>query len=106
MDMRSSPLRTKILLESNPLKSRILVRRFVVFRGARPPSYRKLGESGRGPPESLDAGAVDRRSKSNESLSTRNRETLSRSELGALYITITTVIMIIIIIINKGVTIS
>ena len=32
MDMRISPLKHKIMLESNPLKSRIFVRRLAVYR--------------------------------------------------------------------------
>ena len=41
MDMRIPPLKLKILLESNPLKSRILVRRFAVHPS---PRVRSLGK--------------------------------------------------------------
>ena len=40
MDMRIPPLRIKIMLESNPLKSIVLVRRLAVFEI--PPREKKL----------------------------------------------------------------
>ena len=42
MDMRIPPLKIKIMLESNPLKSRILVQRLAVLpRGEIPPDTGK-----------------------------------------------------------------
>ena len=46
MDMRIPPLKIKILLESNPLKSRILVQRSAVRVPSLPSTTREVGGSG------------------------------------------------------------
>ena len=53
MDMIIPPLKLKIMLESNPLKSRILVRRLAVLRHApvaRTPAHVRCACTGTQPP--------------------------------------------------------